>query len=142
MLSLKIASTVAAAALFLGWFFLFRPTELAGPASYIVVSGHSMEPTFYTGDLLVLREQDDYQVGDVVAYYANGGRIIHRIVGGNAKDGFVMQGDNNSYRTSDTDARPNRRQTVDPRAERGKLDPGQPFAPVKRRDPDKRRLRG
>ncbi len=97
MMSLKIVAPLAAAVLFLGWFFLFRPLALAGPASYVIVSGKSMEPNLSTGDLVITRGQDSYAVGDVVAYRANGGLIIHRIVGGDAASGFVMQGDNNSF---------------------------------------------
>lgn len=53
-----------------------------------------MQPTLYTGDLAILRKQDTYAVGDVVAFQVEGGVVIHRIVGGNAREGYVMKGDN------------------------------------------------
>lgn len=53
-----------------------------------------MQPTLYTGDLAILRKQDTYAVGDVVAFRVEGGVVIHRIVGGNAREGYVMKGDN------------------------------------------------
>ena len=82
------------------WFFVLRPTALGGPASYIFVSGTSMEPTLVTGDLVVLQRADVYAKGDVIAFAIPEGEpgagafVIHRIVGGSAEDGFVMQGDN------------------------------------------------
>lgn len=76
------------------WFLLLRPWSLGGPAAYIIVSGSSMEPTLYTGDLVVTRRQAHYQPGDIVAFRVEGGIVIHRVVGGNAEDGFIVQGDN------------------------------------------------
>lgn len=78
----------------IGWAFFLRPVFLGGPASYIIVSGVSMEPTMYTGDLAVLLSQDGYELGDIVAFKAPGGNVIHRIVGGSAEAGFTMRGDN------------------------------------------------
>ena len=60
---------------------------LGGPASYVIVSGHSMEPTLYTGDLVVVHQRDEYSVGDMVAFEIEGGsQVIHRIVGGSAAE--------------------------------------------------------
>jgi signal peptidase len=58
-----------------------------------------MEPTYYTGDLVVSRCGEP-QVGDVVVYTPPGmeeGRIIHRVIAGSATDGWVIQGDNNDF---------------------------------------------
>jgi signal peptidase len=78
------------------WFFLLRPQFLSGPAAYIIISGKSMEPTMYTGDLAILHKQDRYQHGDIVAFRVEGGNVIHRVIGGNAEEGFILQGDNRS----------------------------------------------
>ena len=81
-------------------YFLLWPTSLGGDVSYVMVRGMSMEPTLHPGELAVMRTQDGYTPGDVVAYrvpedeFGAGAVIIHRIVGGNAEDGFVVQGDN------------------------------------------------
>lgn len=47
-----------------------------------------------TGDLAVLLKQEQYEVGDVVAFTVKGGNVIHRIVGGSAAEGFILRGDN------------------------------------------------
>ncbi len=94
---LGLLLTIAAVAT---WFVVLRPTALGGPASYIFVSGTSMEPTLVTGDLVVLQRADEYADGDVIAFAVPEGEpgagalVIHRIVGGSGDDGFVMQGDN------------------------------------------------
>lgn len=81
-------------ALFLGWLLFLRPVTLGGPAGYVIVAGVSMEPAFHTGDLAITQRRADYQVGDVVAFSTAGGVVIHRIVGGDADQGFATQGDN------------------------------------------------
>lgn len=87
-------STIIISMILLGWFFWLRPTSLAGPASYIIVSGISMEPTLVDGDLVVLQKQKEYRVGDIVAFKTDrGNNVIHRIVDREG-EGFIMQGDN------------------------------------------------
>ncbi len=85
------------------WFVALRPVGLGGPASYIIVSGTSMQPTFHTGDLVVLSARDGYQRGDVITYRVpkgdpGAGRlVIHRITDGSARAGFVTRGDNRPH---------------------------------------------
>ncbi len=79
------------------WMIFFRPVLLGGDVAYIKVAGSSMEPTFQGGDLVVVHAQESYQRGDVIAYRADGGIVIHRIVGGNGQAGFDTQGDNQPY---------------------------------------------
>jgi signal peptidase I len=74
-------------------FVMFAPTTVGGATSYVIVSGSSMKPTLAEGDLVVVR-QGRYEVGDIVAFETGNGLVIHRIVGGSAEEGFVMQGDN------------------------------------------------
>ena len=79
----------------------FRPHVMGGPISTIAVSGESMLPTFQPGDLLIMKHQNSYNIGDIVVYLipqdeVGGGRkVVHRIVGGDA-NGFEMRGDNNT----------------------------------------------
>lgn len=94
---LVFLAVLAAAA---GWFVVLRPQIIGGPAAYVLVSGESMAPSLAPGSLVIAFRQDEYRLGDVVAYLvpsgnpASGLLVIHRIVGGSAQDGYVMQGDN------------------------------------------------
>jgi signal peptidase len=96
----RIVSLVLTLALAVGWFLVLRPQALGGPAEYVLVSGESMLPGLKDGDLVVVRRERSYGVGDVVAYRvpqgdaSAGAQVIHRIVGGSERRGFVVQGDN------------------------------------------------
>ena len=86
-----------------GWWVELRPTSfLGGPATFIVVRGTSMLPTFHTGDFVLARSQTSYEVGEVVVYRVPRGNIgageevIHRIVAGSAATGYTLKGDNNN----------------------------------------------
>jgi signal peptidase len=82
------------------WFFELRPQSFGGPAGYALVNGTSMLPKYHTGDVVIVHRQLQYRVGDVIAYTVpkgfagSGSQVIHRIIGGSAKTGFVVQGDN------------------------------------------------
>jgi signal peptidase len=96
----RLALTAFFVVLAVVWIFLLRPQALGGPAAYVIVSGKSMEPTLKNGDLVVALERSSYRVGDVVAYRipegeeGAGALVIHRITGGSAHAGYVLQGDN------------------------------------------------
>jgi signal peptidase I len=78
------------------WYLTLGPTAFGGPAAYVEVSGHSMDGTYKTGDLILTRAQDSYQVGDIVTFKVNGNQqVIHRITGGDGVTGYTTQGDNN-----------------------------------------------
>ena len=80
------------------WFCL--PQGLGGRAGWVMVSGTSMLPRLHTGDLVLVEHQSNYHVGEVVAYRVPQGQIgaghvvIHRIIGGNGRSGWNVQGDN------------------------------------------------
>ena len=83
----------------LGWYVMLRPTILGGPTTYLIISGVSMEPTFFDGDLVLVSRQAEYNVGDVIAYgiddyYLTERYVIHRIVGKTPNREFITQGDN------------------------------------------------
>ena len=86
------------------WAIFLRPAFLGGPMTYVIVAGHSMEPTLHTGDLVVARRQSTYRRGDVIAYRimknqaGAGTLVVHRVVGGSSLDGYVTRGDNRRYR--------------------------------------------
>ena len=75
------------------------PSQLGGHTSMVIVSGESMEPTYFDGDLVIARKMEP-SIGDVIIYAPEGlggSQIVHRIIGGNAEDGWVLQGDNNDF---------------------------------------------
>ena len=60
----------------------------------VVLSG-SMEPALSVGDLLILKEAEDYRAGDVVVYQSGSMPVVHRIV--DIADGMVTtRGDANN----------------------------------------------
>jgi signal peptidase I len=101
---IRLAGWGVVVAVVAAWSIFLRPAFLGGPATYVVVAGRSMEPTLRAGDLALARRQHTYRRGDVIAYrimknHAGAGTlVIHRIVGGSSRDGYVTRGDNRSYR--------------------------------------------
>lgn len=79
---------------------LTTPPALGGNTGYTIVAGRSMQPTIDSGDLVITRTKPTYGQGDVVVYRIPAGepgagvKVIHRITGGSAEDGFVTTGDN------------------------------------------------
>ncbi len=94
------ARVALALVLLAGWFQFLRPQGLGGPADDVMVSGTSMLPAMKSGDLVVVTRRSAYAPGDVVAYrvpdadVGAGQQVIHRIIGGSADEGVVLQGDN------------------------------------------------
>jgi len=85
--------------LVLGGALALQP-DLAGiPLNQVIVSGDSMTPTFESGDIVLTHRRNTYPLGAVVAYRApaeasRGPLVIHRIVAGGARRGYIFQGDN------------------------------------------------
>jgi signal peptidase I len=76
---------------------LFTPVQFGGQAAYVIISGNSMEPVFYRGDLVILYSAKDYQIGDIATYrHPEIGPVIHRIIE-KEDDRFIFQGDNNGW---------------------------------------------
>jgi signal peptidase len=98
----KSAGIALAILVCLFWAQYLRPQAFGGRAGYVLVSGKSMVPRYHTGDLVLIEKQPSYHVGQVIAYRVPkgdgmaGAQVIHRIIGGDAKHGFVVQGDNRS----------------------------------------------
>ena len=94
------ARTALIIALAAFWFVALRPQVLGGPAGYALVSGTSMNPIYHTGDIVIVHRQAHYRVGEIVAYIVPkgsagaGAQVIHRLVGGDERKGFIVQGDN------------------------------------------------
>lgn len=55
-------------------------------------SGDSMEPTLYSGSLVLVDEDADPEVGDLAVVDGDEGRVVHRAVE-RRESGYVIQGD-------------------------------------------------
>jgi signal peptidase I len=79
------------------WLFL-APPKIGGRTSYVITSGISMEPSFHTGDLALVRPAAHYRVGEVVAYHSTLLHVVvlHRIIAIHGAH-YVFKGDNNHF---------------------------------------------
>ncbi len=69
--------------------------EALGYSQYIVTSG-SMEPTLSVGDMILVKGEKRYKLGDVVTFQNPGGSAVtHRIMG-SVSGQFITQGDANN----------------------------------------------
>jgi signal peptidase len=81
-------------------FVVFWPASLGGSTRLVVVEGHSMEPTYHFGDLVVARANPHPKVGEIIVYRipkgdpAAGMLIIHRVKTIRPDGTFETQGDN------------------------------------------------
>jgi signal peptidase I len=95
----RSARTCAGWAVVVAVVALLWPVQLQGHLGLTVVSGHSMDGTYRTGDLLLTWREPTYDVQDVVVYrvpgngVGHGMHVVHRIIG-HADGGYLMQGDN------------------------------------------------
>jgi signal peptidase I len=92
-----VRAAAIVAALVPAWFFL-APPQLGGSTSYVVITGNSMEPLLHSDDLVLVRDDAYYEVGDVAAYQSEELHrlVLHRIVE-REEGSFVFQGDNNDF---------------------------------------------
>ena len=68
-----------------------------GYASLTVETG-SMEGTIDIGDMIIIKKQKEYKIGDIVTYLHEGDKIptTHRIINYNSDGTFVTKGDSNN----------------------------------------------
>ena len=75
----------------------FAPAQAGGQVTYVIVAGASMNPALRRGDLVIARQAEDYQVGDIVAYrHPTIGPVIHRILA-EQEGAFTLKGDANAW---------------------------------------------
>ncbi len=92
-----VTSVVGVMILIMVW-LIFGPTKVGGSTTYSVTDGISMQPLLHKGDLVLVREQPAYRVGDIVLYQSPvlHTPVLHRILriqNGN----YFFKGDNNSF---------------------------------------------
>lgn len=94
ILSILFTLVIVAGTLYL-W-----PAPLGGQTRAVVVSGHSMEPTYDLGDLVIVRERPTSEIGDTVVFEVPDGEtgegllVIHRVVEVDDEGFFITQGEN------------------------------------------------
>ena len=94
ILSILFTLVIVAGTLYL-W-----PAPLGGQTRAVVVSGHSMEPTYDLGDLVIVRERPTSEIGDTVVFEVPDGEtgegllVIHRVVEVDDEGFCITQGDN------------------------------------------------
>ena len=104
MAPLRLAASAAAGVVAVLGVVTLTPSSLGGTTTWVTTQGVSMEPGMHEGDLVLARPRPSYEVGDVVAYPSDTLRrtvVLHRIVE-ETPDGYVTQGDNNSWLDPDT----------------------------------------
>jgi len=75
--------------------------KVFGFANAIVVTG-SMRDTIEPGDLLIIKEKEEYNVGDIITYCENDDMITHRIIEIN-ETGYITKGDANNTADAEID---------------------------------------
>ncbi len=63
--------------------------------SWAVVLSGSMEPEISLDDLIISKEQDSYEVGDIITFESGKSFTTHRIVG-KEEGGYITKGDANN----------------------------------------------
>lgn len=80
------------------------PVKLFGFAFLVVTTG-SMEPEIGAGELIIIKEVDRYEIGDIVTFVDKEDFLVtHRIVNLNEKS-MITKGDNNDLFDEETDLR-------------------------------------
>ena len=60
------------------------------------VMSNSMSPVIEKGNKIIIKKQNEYEIGDIITYINNDGNLItHRIIE-KYEDGFITKGDNNN----------------------------------------------
>jgi signal peptidase I len=95
----RMLTTAALVAALAGVWLAFAPRQLGGATTYVTTYGISMQPKFHKGDLALVRPQDHYQVGDVVAFHSAtlGAVVLHRLIKLHEDGTFTTRGDNNNF---------------------------------------------
>ncbi len=90
----SVVSLLFLAALWAG----FAPPPLGGSTSYVVTYGISMLPRYHAGDLVLLRREPSYHVGEVAGYHNAQlhAVVMHEIIA--IRNGhYIFKGINNDF---------------------------------------------
>ena len=80
--------------------------DIALPFRIYSVQTGSMEPAIKVGDLIFIKEEDNYKEGDIVTFFSGTGKsrtvMTHRITESNTDDTYTTKGDANTVTDVDT----------------------------------------
>ena len=77
-----------------------RPMQPFG-ITILNVMSNSMNPTIKKGDKIIIKKQNEYEIGDIITYMNNDENLItHRIIE-KYEDVFITKGDNNNAEDSE-----------------------------------------
>lgn len=82
---------------------IFKKYDVFGYRCYLIMSG-SMEPTINVSDLVITKESNDLNKGDIIAFYNKGVITVHRIIEEYNEENvkkYKTKGDNNNSEDSD-----------------------------------------
>lgn len=71
-----------------------KQPDILGWSVSVVITG-SMSPAIEPGDMIIIREGEEYGKGDIILYESGESLVTHRIVG-EREEGFVTKGDANN----------------------------------------------
>ncbi|EQD42601.1 signal peptidase I, partial [mine drainage metagenome] len=97
----RLLAALPVIALCLAAWTALAPLQFGGATSYVITTGTSMLPRYHAGDLVLLRHEPSYRVGEVAGYHNAqlGVTVMHRII---AVEGgrYYFKGDNNNFTDS------------------------------------------
>lgn len=77
-------------------FFLKNQNIQPFGVTILQVLSNSMSPEFNKGDIIVIKKQKDYEIGEIITYQTNEkDYVTHRVIE-KYEDGFITKGDNNN----------------------------------------------
>ena len=88
----------------IAFWLMFDKLVLGSPApsifgySSLTVTTGSMQGTINSGDLILIKDQDEYKIGDIVTFIHEGQKVptTHRIIFKNSDGSFITKGDANN----------------------------------------------
>lgn len=79
-------------------FFLKNQNIQPFGVTILQVLSNSMSPEFNKGDIIVIKKQKDYEIGEIITYQTNEkDYVTHRVIE-KYEDGFITKGDNNNVK--------------------------------------------
>jgi len=75
--------------------FMGDPLPTVFGYSWAVIGSGSMEPAIKVNDMVIIKKQDDYNVGDIVTYRSGNISVTHRVVE-KSDTGCITKGDFNN----------------------------------------------